>query len=127
MTTATEPTLLEQIQALKTTAHRLATERDEIAAENEGLLKANADLLETNADLQQEADRARSKVRVGVEVNRHLREELNARNRELRLVTADRDRIAIRCSDLEQRVDADQQLVPDTRRKWRFLRFGRLR
>lgn len=101
MTTTTEPTLLEQIHALKETVARLAAERDQaVAGEN----------------------RAHVKMRVGIEVNRHLRNELDAKDRENRHLRAERNRLAIERSDLEQLVDRERQLpVQAVLRRTRLL------
>lgn len=55
MTATTEPTIAEQLLALETTAHRLATERDHA-------LIVAADTLEAACRLQQERDREKARA-----------------------------------------------------------------
>jgi chromosome segregation ATPase len=98
---AVEPTLLEQVRALKVTVHALAAERDQARAAEAGAQDA-ADAI------RQELTRARHQVHVADIVNTALQAELDQVRTELRRTRDICRDLAVVKGALELQIDRDQ-------------------
>lgn len=135
MTTATEPTLLEELHALEVTAHRLATERDNAAAECADLAESNRQLrAERDAAFQMAAQATKDLVQVRREMQAQidLRDTLidslritdDRKNDDLRCLNARVHQLAVENEDLRTQHEQDQQETPPARTSWWSRRIG---
>lgn len=142
MTTATEPTLLEKVHALKVTALRLAAERDQALAERTDLLEANRrlraerdvavgmasqatkDLVRARGELAEVREESEARLALHVNLISSLRISSDAKDAKIRQLSGQLCGLAVADEDLQRQLDAAQQEPKPTRPSWWSRRIG---
>lgn len=135
MTTATEPTLLEELHALEVTAHRPATERDDAVAERTDLAESNRQLraerdaafqmaAQATKDLVRERRESEGRLKVRDALIDSLRINADRTNADVRRLSARVRELAVENEDLRARSERDQREPPTVRKNWRSRRIG---
>lgn len=138
MTTATEPTLLEELHALEVTAHRLATERDKALAERDNALETNRRLqaerdcaLQMASQATKDLVRTRKEMQARIDVRDNLISSLrlsdDRKNDDLRRLNARVRELALANENLQRQLDQHQQELPPVRKPWRVRLLQRIR